>query len=77
MQRQIEKYREYLFFVSTGWLIFDVTNATKSWQKDYRTNQGLRLEITELEEDGSHGQEIHPITVGLSSSRDSKPNQEV
>ncbi len=63
--------------MSTGWLIFDVTNATISWQKDYRTNQGLRLEITELGEDGSHGQEIHPITVGLSSSRDSKPNQEV
>ena len=33
--------------------------------------------LPELEEDGSHGQEIHPITVGLSSSRDSKPNQEV
>lgn len=68
----------FLFvIISTGWQILDVTKAVKSWQKDYRTNQGLRLEITEADKDGSQVQEIHPMTVGLSSNRDSKPNQEV
>ena len=56
-----------------GWQVLDVTNAVKLWQKDYHTNHGLLLEVTEVD----NNQQIHPVAVGLSSNRDAEPNQEV
>ena len=43
----------------------DVTRAVRLWQKDYRTNQGLMVEITEI----GTGHQIHPVAAGLASSR--------
>ena len=34
--------------LASGWLVLDVTRAVRLWQKDYRTNQGLMVEITEI-----------------------------
>jgi len=56
--RQIE-------FEEEGWLVLDVTRAVRLWQKDYRTNQGLMVEITEI----GTGHQIHPVAAGLASSR--------
>ena len=72
----------YIFpfvFCDIGWQVLDITDAVKLWQKDYRTNQGLQLMITEVDnkKDGTQAQQIHPVAVGLSSNRDAKPNQEV
>ena len=36
------------FLLASGWLVLDVTRAVRLWQKDYRTNQGLMVEITEI-----------------------------
>ena len=42
-----------------------MTRAVRLWQKDYRTNQGLMVEITEI----GTGHQIHPVAAGLASSR--------
>jgi bone morphogenetic protein 5 len=59
-------------YTDQGWLVMDVTKAVKLWQKDYRTNQGLYLEIIEQ---GTSNQ-ILPSVVGLSTNRNSKPGKE-
>ena len=70
--------------MSVGWYVLDVTSAVRLWQKDYLTNNGLQLEITEtneLDDQVSSGSSqqllIPPQTVGLRSIRNAKPNQEV
>ena len=77
---------KYLFTynLNLGWYVLDVTSAVRLWQKDYLTNNGLQLEITETTEaddqvsSGSSQQLlIPPQTVGLRSIRNAKPNQEV
>ena len=62
----------------------DVTSAVRLWQKDWHTNNGLQLEITETTEADSQvnvgsSQQllIPPQTVGLRSIRNARPNQEV
>lgn len=55
-----------------GWLVMDVTKAVKLWQKDYRTNQGLHLEIIEHETNN----QILPSVVGLNTNRNAKPDKE-
>ena len=62
-----------IIFHDIGWQVVDITKAVKQWQNDYRTNQGLLVEVTESD---SH-QQIHPETVGLTSNRNAKKNQEV
>ena len=48
------------------------------WQKDWRTNQGLYMEVTESTgNENQSSEQIHPHTVGLTPSRTPKPNQEV
>ena len=44
----MEKNYESSLMVASGWLVLDVTRAVRLWQKDYRTNQGLMVEITEI-----------------------------
>ena len=70
--------------MSVGWYVLDVSSAVRLWQKDYLTNNGLQLEITEtneLDDQVSSGSSqqllIPPQTVGLRSIRNAKPNQEV
>ena len=70
--------------MSVGWYVLDVTSAVRLWQKDYLTNNGLQLEITEtnvVDDQVSSGSSqqllIPPQTVGLRSIRNAKPNQEV
>ena len=70
--------------MGVGWYVLDVTSAVRLWQKDYLTNNGLQLEITEtneLDDQVSVGSSqqllIPPQTVGLRSIRNAKPNQEV
>ena len=70
--------------MSIGWYVLDVTSAVRLWQKDYLTNNGLQLEITEtnvVDDQVSSGSSqqllIPPQTVGLRSIRNAKPNQEV
>jgi len=72
-----------LSYSDEGWYVLDVTSAVRLWQKDYLTNNGLQLEITETTEaddqvsSGSSQQLlIPPQTVGLRSIRNAKPNQE-
>ena len=70
-----------------GWYVLDVTSAVRLWQKDWHTNNGLQLEITETTEAdeqvnagfvvGSQQLLIPPQTVGLRSIRNARPNQEV
>ena len=62
-----------------GWQVLDITRAVKMWQKDWRTNEGLYMEVTESTESNENqsSEQIHPHAVGLSSSRNAKPNQEV
>ena len=43
------------FLLASGWLVLDVTRAVRLWQKDYRTNQGLMVEITEI----GTGHQVH------------------
>ena len=74
----------FAYHLNLGWYVLDVTSAVRLWQKDYLTNNGLQLEITETTEaddqvsSGSSQQLlIPPQTVGLRSIRNAKPNQEV
>lgn len=50
-----------------------MTRAVRLWQKDYRTNQGIMVEISEV--DTNH--QIHPVAVGLASNRDETSSREV
>ena len=67
-------YRLHLNF-HTGWLVFDITEAVKIWQRDFRTNNGILLTVTEA--NNARHQQIHPSLVGLSHINKAKPNQEV
>nr|XP_040570212.1 protein 60A-like [Lepeophtheirus salmonis]XP_040570214.1 protein 60A-like [Lepeophtheirus salmonis] len=54
------------------WISLDVTNALHSWQKDYKTNQGLMVEIRDPKTD----EQIHPDSIGIVGSRHSLPDRE-
>jgi len=54
------------------WISLDVTKALTSWQKSYKTNQGLMVEIL----DEKSGEQLHPDVVGLVGNRRSLPDQE-
>ena len=47
-----------------GWLVLDVTKAVKSWQYDYKTNQGLVLNVVD-----ANGNPVLPKDAGLNTTR--------
>lgn len=53
------------------WISLDVTEALLSWQRSYKTNQGLMVKILD-----SDDQQVHPDTVGIVGTRYSRPDQE-
>ena len=62
----------YIQIFRLGWLVFDITEAVKIWQKFWMRNNGLLLTVT-----GANKEPIRPFLVGLSSSNNASPNQEV
>ena len=64
-----------IFFVfdAIGWLVLDVSRAVRQWQKDYRTNQGLMVEVTEA----SSSHQVHPVALGLITTRQAPGDKEV
>jgi len=54
-----------------GWLVLDVTKAVKSWQYDYKTNQGLVLNIVD-----ANGDPVLPKDAGLNTTRHTESDKE-
>jgi len=50
-----------------------VSRAVRQWQKDYRTNQGLMVEVTEA----SNSHQVHPVALGLITTRQASGDKEV
>ena len=61
------------FLSILGWLVLNVSKAVRQWQKDYRTNQGLMVEVTEA----SSSHQVHPVALGLITTRQASGDKEV
>ena len=54
-----------------GWHVMNITRAVQRWQFEAKTNQGLFMEIFDV----NTGDAITPTSVGLTSNRDDRPSR--
>lgn len=55
-----------------GWHVMTITRAVQRWQFEAKTNQGLFMEIFDV----NTGDAITPTSVGLTSNRDDRPGRQ-
>jgi hypothetical protein len=50
-----------------------VSQALKQWQHEQATNQGLMVEVTEVQT----SDQVHPVALGLVTGKQTTPDKEV
>jgi hypothetical protein len=60
-------------FIIPGWLVLNVSQALKQWQHEHATNQGLMVEVTEVQT----SDQVHPVALGLVTGKQTTQDKEV